>query len=145
MTSDKNRLTLQLIFFIMFGNLFLDAHLLLSNNPNKMYVILALVVLYITSVCALIWIGSKDNEGQVVKPAFEEDTVVAIAIDSTKPVFEIDNAFNDKPIIVTQIEDDEFIRLKSNGRRYSKLRGHASKRTRARQPWVGARKVEREV
>lgn len=143
MTSDKNRLTLQLIFFIMFGNLFLDAHLLLSDNPNKLYVILALIVLYITSVCALIWVGLGNNEGQLVKPTFEEDTV--IATDSTKPAFEIDNAFNDKPIILTQIEDDEFIRLKSNGRRYSKLRGHASKRTRARQPWVGTRKVEREV
>lgn len=144
MINDKNRLTLQLIFFIMFGNLFLDAHLLLSDNPNKLYVILALIVLYITSVCALIWVGLGNNEGQLVKPTFEEDTVVAIATNSTKPVFEIDNAFNDEPIIVTQIEDDEFIRLKSNGRRYSKLRGHASKRTRARQPWVGARKVERE-
>ena len=111
MTSDKNRVTLQLIFFIMFGNLFLDAHLLLSDNPNKLYVILALIVLYITSVCALIWVGLGNNEGH----------------------------------LVTQIEDDEFIRLKSNGRRYSKLRGHVSKRTRARQPWVGARKVEREV
>lgn len=145
MVNDKNRLTLQLIFFIMFGNLFLDAHLLLSDNPNKLYVILALIVLYITSVCALIWVGLGNNEGQLVKPTVEEDTVVAIAIDSTKPVFEIDNAFNDEPIMVTQIEDDEFIQLKSNGRRYSKLRGHASKRTRARQPWVGARKVEREV
>ena len=145
MVNDKNRLTLQLIFFIMFGNLFLDAHLLLSDNPNKLYVILALIVLYITSICALIWVGLGNNEGQLVKPTFEEDTVVAIATDSTKPVFEIDNAFNDEPIIETQIEDDEFIRLKSNGRRYSKLRGHASKRTRALQPWVGARKVEREV
>lgn len=145
MTSDKNRVTLQLIFFIMFGNLFLDAHLLLSDNPNKMYVILALVVLYITSVCALIWIGSKDDEGQSVKPTFAEDTVVTIATDSTKPVFEIDNAFNDEPIIVTQIEDDEFIRLKSNGRKYSKLRGRGSKRTRARQPWIGARKAGRKV
>lgn len=93
MVNDKNRLTLQLIFFIMFGNLFLDAHLLLSDNPNKLYVILALIVLYITSVCALIWVG-------LVKPTFEEDTVVAIATDSTKPVFEIDNAFNDEPIIL---------------------------------------------
>lgn len=145
MVNDKNRLTLQLIFFIMFGNLFLDAHLLLSDNPNKLYVILALIVLYITSVCALIWVGLGNNEGHLVKPTFEEDIVVAIATDSTKPVFEIDNTFNDEPIIITQIEDDEFIRLKSNGRRYSKLRGHASKRTRVRQPWVGARKVEQEA
>lgn len=143
MTSDKNRLTLQLIFFIMFGNLFLDAHLLLSDNPNKLYVILALIVLYITSVCALIWVGLGNNEGQLVKPTFEEDTV--IATDSTKPAFEIDNAFNDEPVVVNHVEDNEFIRLKSNGRKYSKLRGHGSKRTRARQPWVGTRKVEREV
>lgn len=143
MTSDKNRVTLQLIFFIMFGNLFLDAHLLLSDNPNKLYVILALIVLYITSVCALIWVGLGTNEGHLVKPTFEEDTVVAIATDSTKPVFESENVY-DEPIVATHIEDD-FVQLKFNGRKYSKLRGHSSKRTRARQPWIGARKVEREV
>ena len=62
-----------------------------------------------------------------------------------KVVVGIENVCDDEPIVVNHVEDDEFIRLKSNGRRYSKLRGHASKRTRARQPWVGARKVEREV
>ena len=60
-------------------------------------------------------------------------------------VVEIENVFNDEPVVVNHVEDNEFIRLKSNGRRYSKLRGHASKRTRTRQPWIGARKVEREV
>lgn len=145
MVSDKNRVTLQLIFFIMFGNLFLNAHLLLSNNPNKVYVILALIILYITSVCVLIWIGSRVDDGQLVKPTFTDGTTITIATDSSKPVVEIENAFNDEPIIVNHIEDDEFIRLKSNGRKYSKLRGRGSKRTRARQPWVGARKVEREV
>ena len=143
MKADKNRVTLQLIFFIMFGNLFLNAHLLLSENPNKMYVILALIVLYITSVCALIWIGSREEEGQLVKATSTEDSVNTIATDSVKPVVEIENAFNEEPVLVTHVEEDEFVRLKSNGRKYSKLRGHASKRTRARQPWVGARKVER--
>lgn len=142
MVSDKNRVTLQLIFFIMFGNLFLNSHLLLSNNPNKVYVILALIVLYITSVCSLIWIGSLVDDGQSVKSTSTDDTTITIATDSSKPVIEIENAFNDEPIIVTHIEDNEFVRLKSNGRKYSKLRGHASKQTRARQPWVGARKAE---
>lgn len=143
MVSDKNRVTLQLIFFIMFGNLFLNAHLLLSNNPNKVYVILALIVLYITSVCALIWIGSRVDDGQLVKSTSADGTTITIATDSSKPVIEIENAFNDEPIIVTHMEDNEFVRLKSNGRKYSKLRGHVSKQTRARQPWVGARKAER--
>ena len=58
----------------------------------------------------------------------------------------IENAFNDEPVVVTHVvEDDEFVRVKSKGRKYSKLRGHGSKRTRVRQPWIGARKAERVV
>ena len=74
-----------------------------------------------------------DENQQVVQITLTED--VPNDVDDTEQVVvEIENACDDEPIVVTQIEDDEFIRLKSNGRRYSKLRGHASKRTRARQP-----------
>ena len=144
--SEKTRVTLQLIFFIMFGNMFLNAYVLLNDMPNKWYVIGALIVLYITSVVTIIWISSK--EPQVVQPTFNEDTeiIVEIQTEDEKPVVKIENAFNDEPVVVTHVvEDDEFVRVKSNGRKYSKLRGHGSKRTRARQPWIGARKVEREV
>ena len=144
--SEKTRVTLQLIFFIMFGNMFLNAYVLLNEMPNKWYVIGALIVLYITSVVTIIWISSKDP--QVVQPIFKEDTAIVVEIqtEDEKPVVKIENAFNDEPVVVTHVvEDDEFVRVKSNGRKYSKLRGHGSKRTRARQPWIGARKVEREV
>lgn len=144
--SEKTRVTLQLIFFIMFGNMFLNAYVLLSDMPNKWYVIGALIVLYITSVVTIIWISSK--EPQVVQPTFNEDTeiIVEIQTEDEKPVVKIENAFNDEPVVVTHVvEDDEFVRVKSNGRKYSKMRGHGSKRTRARQPWIGARKVERVV
>lgn len=84
--------------------------------------------------------------GDMVFETEENQKVVHNDVDDTEQVVvEIENACDDEPIVVNRIEDDEFIRLKSNGRRYSKLRGHASKRTRARQPWVGARKVEREA
>lgn len=144
--SEKTRVTLQLIFFIMFGNMFLNAYVLLSDMPNKWYVIGALIVLYITSVVTIIWISSKDP--QVVQPTFKEDTEIIVEIpnENEKPVVKIENAFNDEPVVVTHVvEDDEFVRVKSNGRKYSKLRGHGSKRTRARQPWIGARKAERVV
>ena len=144
--SEKTRVTLQLIFFIMFGNMFLNAYVLLSDMPNKWYVIGALIVLYITSVVTIIWISSK--EPQVVQPTFNEDTeiIVEIPSENEKPVVKVENAFNDEPIVVTHVvEDDEFVRVKSNGRKYSKMRGHGSKRTRARQPWIGARKAERKV
>lgn len=144
--SEKTRVTLQLIFFIMFGNMFLNAYVLLNDMPNKWYVIGALIVLYITSVVTIIWISSK--EPQVVQPTFNEDTeiIVEIPTENEKPVVKIENAFNDEPVVVTHVvEDDEFVRVKSNGRKYSKLRGHRSKRTRARQPWIGARKAERVV
>lgn len=144
--SKKTRVTLQLIFFIMFGNMFLNAYVLLSDMPNKWYVIGALIVLYITSVVTIIWISSK--EPQVVQPTFNEDTeiIVEIQTEDEKPVVKIENAFNDEPVVVTHVvEDDEFVRVKSNGRKYSKLRGHGSKRTRVRQPWIGARKAERVV
>lgn len=144
--SEKTRVTLQLIFFIMFGNMFLNAYVLLSDMPNKWYVIGALIVLYITSVVTIIWISSK--EPQVVQPTFNEDTeiIVEIPTENEKPVVKIENAFNDEPVVVTHVvEDDEFVRVKSKGRKYSKLRGHGSKRTRARQPWIGARKAERVV
>ena len=145
--SEKTRVTLQLIFFIMFGNMFLNAYVLLSDMPNKWYVIGALIVLYITSVVTIIWISSK--EPQVVQPTFNEDTEIIVEIPSAneKPVVKVENAFNDEPVVVTHVveEDDTFVRVKSNGRKYSKLHGHGSKRTRARQPWIGARKVEREV
>ena len=144
--SEKTRVTLQLIFFIMFGNMFLNAYVLLSDMPNKWYVIGALIVLYITSVVTIICISSK--EPQVVQPTFNEDTeiIVEIQTEDEKPVVKIENAFNDEPVVVTHVvEDDEFVRVKSNGRKYSKLRGHGSKRTRVRQPWIGARKAERVV
>lgn len=144
--SEKTRVTLQLIFFIMFGNMFLNAYVLLSDMPNKWYVIGALIVLYITSVVTIIWISSK--EPQVVQPTFNEDTeiIVEIQTEDEKPVVKIENAFNDEPVVVTHVvEDDEFVRVKSNGRKYSKLRGHGGKRTRVRQPWIGARKAERVV
>lgn len=144
--SEKTRVTLQLIFFIMFGNMFLNAYVLLSDMPNKWYVIGALIVLYITSVVTIIWISSK--EPQVVQPTFNEDTeiIVEIPSENEKPVVKIENAFNDEPVVVTHVvEDDEFVRVKSNGRKYSKLRGHGSKRNRARQPWIGSRKAERVV
>ena len=144
--SEKTRVTLQLIFFIMFGNMFLNAYVLLNEMPNKWYVIGALIVLYITSVVTIIWISSKDP--QVVQPIFKEDTAIVVEIptENEKPVVKIENAFNDEPVVVTHVvEDDEFVRVKSKGRKYSKLRGHGSKRTRARQPWIGARKAERVV
>ena len=144
--SEKTRVTLQLIFFIMFGNMFLNAYVLLNDMPNKWYVIGALIVLYITSVVTIIWISSK--EPQVVQPTFNEDTeiIVEIPTENEKPVVKIENAFNDEPVVVTHVvEDDEFVRVKSSGRKYSKLRGHGSKRTRVRQPWIGARKAERVV
>lgn len=147
MLSEKTRVTLQLIFFIMFGNMFLNAYVLLSDMPNKWYVIGALIVLYITSVVTIIWISSK--EPQVVQPTFDEHTeiIVEIPAENEKPVVKIENAFNDEPVVVTHVveDDNEFVRVKSNGRKYSKLRGHGSKRTRARQPWIGSRKAEREV
>ena len=130
----------------MFGNMFLNAYVLLNDMPNKWYVIGALIVLYITSVVTIIWISSK--ESQVVQPTFNEDTeiIVEIQTEDEKPVVKIENAFNDEPVVVTHVvEDDEFVRVKSNGRKYSKLRGHGSKRTRARQPWIGSRKAERAV
>ena len=132
--SEKTRVTLQLIFFIMFGNMFLNAYVLLNDMPNKWYVIGALIVLYITSVITIIWISSK--EPQVVQPIFKEDTAIVVEIPTE----------NEKPVVVTHVvEDDEFVRVKSNGRKYSKLRGHGSKRNRARQPWIGSRKAERVV
>lgn len=143
--SEKTRVTLQLIFFIMFGNMFLNAYVLLNDMPNKWYVIGALIVLYITSVVTIIWISSKDP--QVVQPTFKEDTeiIVEIPTENEKPIVKIENAFNDEPVVVTHVEEDEFVRLKSKGRKYSKMRGHGSKSTRARQPWIGARKAERVV
>lgn len=145
--SEKTRVTLQLIFFIMFGNMFLNAYVLLNDMPNKWYVIFALVVLYITSVVTIIWISSQEQSSQVVQPTFKEDTEIVIEIPSIdeKPVVKVENVFNEEPIVVTHVEEDEFVRVKSSGRKYSKLRGHGSKRTRARQPWIGARKAEREV
>lgn len=131
----------------MFGNMFLNAYVLLNDMPNKWYVIFALVVLYITSVVTIIWISSQEQSTQVVQPTFKEDTeiVVEIPSDDEKPVVKIENVFNGEPIVVTHVEEDEFVRVKSNGRKYSKLRGHGSKRTRARQPWIGARKAKRLV
>lgn len=145
MLSEKTRVTLQLIFFIMFGNMFLNAYVLLNDMPNKWYVIFALVVLYITSLGTIIWISSQESTYQVTQPTFTEDTeiVVEIPTDDEKPVVKIENVFNEEPIVVTHVEEDEFVRVKSNGRKYSKMRGHGSKRTRARQPWIGARKAER--
>lgn len=147
--SEKTRVTLQLIFFIMFGNMFLNAYVLLNDMPNKWYVIFALVVLYITSLATIIWISSQEQSSQLSQPIFKEDTEIVIEIpsDDEKPVVKIENAFNDEPVVVTHVveEDDTFVRVKSNGRKYSKLRGHGSKRTRARQPWIGARKADRVV
>lgn len=131
----------------MFGNMFLNAYVLLNDMPNKWYVIFALVALYITSVATIIWISSQEQLTQVVQPTFKEDAEIVIEIpsDDEKPVVKIENVFNEEPIVVTHVEEDEFVRVKSNGRKYSKLRGHGSKRTRARQPWIGARKAERVV
>lgn len=145
MLSEKTRVTLQLIFFIMFGNMFLNAYVLLNDTPNKWYVIGALIVLYFTSVYTIICISA--SEPQVVQPIVNEDTeiIVEIPTENEKPVVKIENAFNKESIVVTHVEEDEFVRVKSKGRKYSKLRGHGSKRTRARQPWIGARKVKREV
>lgn len=145
--SEKTRVTLQLIFFIMFGNMFLNAYVLLNDMPNKWYAIFALVVLYITSLATIIWISSQEQSSQVVQPTFKEDTEIVIEIpsDDEKPVVKIENVFNEEPVVVTHVEEDDFVRVKSNGRKYSKLRGHGSKRTRARQPWIGSRKVERVV
>ena len=131
----------------MFGNMFLNAYVLLNDMPNKWYVISALIVLYFTSVYTIICISA--NEPLVVQPTFNKDTeiIVEIPTENEKPVVKIENAFNDEPVVVTHVveEDDDFVRVKSNGRKYSKLRGHGSKRTRARQPWIGARKAERVV
>lgn len=131
----------------MFGNMFLNAYVLLNDMPNKWYVIFALVVLYITSLATIIWISSQEQSSQVVQPTFKKDTEIVIGIpsDDEKPVVKIENVFNEEPIVVTHVEEEEFVRVKSNGRKYSKLRGHGSKRIRARQPWIGARKAEREV
>lgn len=140
MVNDKNRLVLKLILFILWANLILCSYLLLSDPPNKMYAIIALTISYIVSIFTMIKVGDMVFETE------ENQKVVHNDVDDTEQVVvEIENACDDEPIVVNRIEDDEFIRLKSNGRRYSKLRGHASKRTRARQPWVGARKVEREA
>lgn len=131
----------------MFGNMFLNAYVLLNDMPNKWYVIFALVVLYITSLATIIWISSQEQSSQVVQPTFNEDTEIVIEIpsDDKKPVVKIENVFNEEPVLVTHVEEDDFVRVKSNGRKYSKLRGHGSKRTRARQPWIGSRKAERVV
>ena len=140
MVNDKNRLVLKLILFILWANLILCSYLLLSDPPNKMYAIIALTISYTVSIFTMIKVGDMVFETE------ENQKVVHNDVDDTEQVVvEIENACDDEPIVVNRIEDDEFIRLKSNGRRYSKLRGHASKRTRARQPWVGARKVEREA
>lgn len=148
MKSDKNRLVLKLILFILWTNLILCSYLLLADSPNKMYVIIALTISYIVSIFTMIKVGdmvfeTEENQ-QVVQTTLTED--VTNDVDDTKQmVVEIEDVFNDEPIVVNHVEDDEFIRLKSNGRKYSKMRGHGSKRTRTRQPWIGARKVEREV
>ena len=140
MVSDKNRLVLKLILFILWVNLILCSYLLLADSPNKMYVIIALTISYIVSIFTMIKVGDMVFETE------ENQQVVPNDVDDTEQVVvEIENACDDEPIVVNRIEDDEFIRIKSNGRKYSKLRGHASKRTRARQPWIGARKVEREA
>ena len=138
MVSDKNRLVLKLILFILWVNLILCSYLLLADSPNKMYVIIALTISYIVSIFTMIKVGDmvfETEENQKVVPNDVDD--------ATQVVVEIENACDDEPIVVNRIEDDEFIRIKSNGRKYSKLRGRRSKRTRARQPWIGARKAER--
>lgn len=84
---------------------------------------------------------TEENQ-QVAQTTLTEDVSNNVD-DAEQMVVEIENVFNDEPIVVNHVEDDEFIRLKSNGRKYSKLRGRGSKRTRARQPWIGARKAER--
>ena len=138
MNSDKNRLVLKLILFILWVNLILCSYLLLADSPNKMYVIIALIISYIVSIFTMIKVGDMVFETE------ENQQVVHNDIDDTEQVVvEIENACDDEPIVVNRIEDDEFIRIKSNGRKYSKLRGHASKRIRARQPWIVARKAER--
>ena len=137
MVSDKNRLVLKLILFILWVNLILCSYLLLADSPNKMYVIIALTISYIVSIFTMIKVGDMVFETE------ENQQVVHNDIDDTEQVVvEIENECTDEPIVVNHIKDDEFIQLKSNSRKYSKLRGHASKRTRARQPWVGARKAE---
>lgn len=148
MNSDKNRLVLKLILFILWVNLILCSYLLLADSPNKMYVIITLTISYIVSIFTMIKVGdmvfeTEENQ-QVVQTTLIEDA--PNDVDDTKQiVVEIENVCNDEPIVVNRIEDNEFIRIKSNGRKYSKLRGRGSKRTRARQPWIGARKVEREI
>ena len=129
----------------MFGNMFLNAYVLLNDTPNKWYVIGALIVLYFTSVYTIICISA--SEPQVVQPTVNEDTeiIVEIPTEDEKPVVKIENVFNKEPIVVTHVEEDAFVRVKSKGRKYSKMRGHGSKSTRARQPWVGSRKAERVV
>lgn len=129
----------------MFGNMFLNAYVLLNDTPNKWYVIGALIVLYFTSVYTIIYISA--SESQVVQPTINEDTEIIIEIptEDEKPVVKIENAFNDEPVVVTHVEEDEVVQVKSKGRKYSKLRGRGSKRTRTRQPWVGSRKAERVV
>lgn len=138
MKSDKNRLVLKLILFILWANLILCSYLLLADPPNKMYAIIALTISYIVSIFTMIKVGdmvfeTEENRQFVPK---DVDDIEQVAV-------EIENVY-DEPIVVTHIEDD-FVQIKSNGRKYSKLRGHSSKRTRARQPWIGSRKVEREV
>ena len=148
MVSDKNRLVLKLILFILWVNLILCSYLLLADSPNKMYVIIALTILYIVSIFTMIKVGDMvfetEENKQVVQTTFTEDLPSDVD-DIEQMVVEIKNVIDDEPIVVNYVEDDEFIRLKSNGRKYSKLRGRGSKRTRSRQPWVAARKVEREV
>ena len=127
MVSDKNRLVLKLILFILWVKLILCSYLLLADSPNKMYVIIALTISYIVSIFTMIKVGDMVFETE------ENQQVVHNDIDDTEQVVvEIENACDDEPIVVNRIEDDEFIRIKSNGRKYSKLRGHASKQTRAR-------------
>ena len=139
MVSDKNRLVLKLILFILWVNLILCSYLLLADSPNKMYVIVALTISYIVSIFTMIKVGdmvfeTEENQ-QVMQTTLIED--VPNDVDDTKQiVVEIENVCDDEPIVVNRVEDNEFIRIKSNGRKYSKLRGRGSKRTRARQPWV---------
>lgn len=140
MNSDKNRLVLKLILFILWVNLILCSYLLLADTPNKMYVIIALTISYIVSIFTMIKVGDMVFETEENKQVVHNDID-----DAGQMVVEIENVFNDEPVVVNHVEDNEFIRLKSNGRKYSKLRGRGSKRTRARQPWIGARKTERKV
>ena len=146
MVSDKNRLVLKLILFILWVNLILCSYLLLADSPNKMYVIIALTISYIVSIFTMIKVGDMvfetEENKQVVQTTFTEDLPSDVD-DTEQMVVEIKNVIDDEPIVVNHVEDDEFIRLKSKGRKYSKLRGRGSKRTRSRQPWIGARKVER--